>query len=297
MAILVTGAGGQVGSELVRRAGDLPVVGLPRSALDISDAAAVFTALARHSARLVINAAGYTRVDAAEHEPEAAFLANRGGPEVLAEACAAAGIPLFHLSTEHVFDGQGGQPWREDAPVSPLGLYGHSKAAGEAMIRARLPAHLILRVSWVFGLHGRNFVRSLLALACEKHTIPVVGDQVGGPTPAADLATALLALAGRHLAGERLPWGTYHYCGQPFLSRAEFAEAVFEAACARGMLLQRPHVQTIATADWPGAELRPANARLDCRAAEQVLQLRLPSWHDALGDMLDEIKALGRRAG
>jgi dTDP-4-dehydrorhamnose reductase len=273
------------------------VVGLSRAALDISDAVAVSAALALHAPRLVINAAAYTRVDQAEREPDAAFLANRDGPAILAWACAAAGIPLFHLSTEHVFVGQGGLPWREDAPVSPVGVYGHSKAAGEAMIRTQLSAHLILRVSWVFGLHGRNFVRSLLALACEKHTIPVVGDQFGGPTPAADLAGALLALAARHLAGEPLPWGTYHYCGQPFLSRSAFAEAVFESACARGMLLQRPQVRVIATADWPGAELRPANARLDCRAAQQALRLALPSWHDALGDMLDEIKAHGARAG
>lgn len=296
MTILVTGAGGQVGCELIRHGGTLPVVGLPRAALDITDADAVAAALSAHSARLVINAAAFTAVDRAEQEPAAAYAANRDGPAVLATACAAAGIPLFHLSTEHVFDGRGSRPWREDDPVSPLGVYGHSKAAGEQEIRARLPVHLILRVSWIFGVHGRNFVRSLLELACDKHIVPVVRDQVGGPTPAAALACALLDLAGRHLAGAALPWGTYHYCGTPAVSRFDFAGAVFEAACARAMLLQRPELRPIALGDWPGAALRPANARLDTALAQQRLGLLPPDWRAGLGEMLDDIRA-GAREG
>lgn len=297
MPILVTGAGGQVGTELLRRAGDLPVQGLARSALDISDAAAVAAVFARMAPRVVINAAAWTGVDKAEAKPAAAFAANRDGAAVLASACAAAGIPLIHLSTEQVFDGRGDRPWRETDPVAPRGVYGASKAAGEVEVRRRLPAHLILRVSWLFGFHGRNFVRTLLAQACERHHVRVVGDQVGGPTPAAALADALLQLAARCLAGETLPWGTYHFCGQPFVSRAQFAEVVYEAACARALLLQRPRVEAIATADWPGAELRPANARLDGRATQERLGLALPEWRQGLADLLDEIRhAAGRPA-
>lgn len=291
MTILVTGAGGQVGCELMRRSGGLLVIGLSRARLDVTDAGAVAAALSAHAPRLVINAAAFTDVDRAEKEPGTAAAVNRAGPAILATACADVGIPLFHLSTDHVFGGGGERAWREDDPVSPLGVYGRSKAQGEEEVRSRLSAHLILRVSWVFGMEGRNFVRSMLGLAGNKPRIPVVGDQVGGPTPAADLARALLGLAERHLAGEQLGWGTYHYCGMPFVSRAVFAEAVFDAAAARGMLQQRPSVQEVALRDWPGANLRPANARLDCRAATQRLGLALPSWREALDDMLDEIRA------
>lgn len=289
--ILVTGAGGQVGHELRRRALPGQLVGLAREALDITDAAAVAPALRAHRPRLVINAAAWTRVDLAETHPEAAFAANRDGPAVLAAACAAAGIPLFHLSTEHVFDGRGERAWQEDDPVCPLGVYGHSKAAGEAAVRERLPQHLILRTSWVFGQHGRNFVRTLLALACERHTVPVVSDQVGGPTPAAALAEALLGLAARHLAGEALPWGTWHFAGQPWVSRADFAEAVFGAAAARALLPDRPRVQPVDAASWPGAALRPANARLDGRRTQDSLGLAPPDWRAGLAAMLDDIRA------
>lgn len=290
MTILVTGAGGQVGSELLRRAGDLPVRGLVRAALDITDAAAVAAVFAREAPRVVINAAAWTSVVKAEAEPEAACAANRDGAAVLASACARAGIPLLHLSTDQVFSGSGTTPWRKTDPVVPLGVYGASKAAGEKEIRRHLPNHLILRVSWLFGFRGRNFVRTLLAQACEHHFVRVVGDQVGGPTPAAALADALLQLAGRCLRQERLPWGTYHFCGTPFVSRAQFAEAVYDAAYARSLLLQRPLVEAIAAADWPGAELRPANARLDCSGTRERLGLALPDWRQGLADMLDEMR-------
>lgn len=297
MAVLVTGAGGQLGRELLRHAGDLPVIGLTRAALDITDPVAVASVLDAHAPSLLINAAAFTRVDAAEDAPDAAFAANRDGPAVLAAACAHRGLPLFHVSTEQVFDGRGTRPWREDDPVAPLGVYGASKAAGEAAIRERLPDHLILRVSWLFGVHGRNFVRTLLAQACERHVLPVVDDQVGGPTPAAALALALLALARRHRAGERLPWGTYHFCGAPAVSRADFAEAVFEQAAARVLLLARPEVRRIASADWPGGALRPANARLDTGRAVERLGLAMPDWREGLAGMLEEIRSAARHPG
>lgn len=320
--ILVTGAGGQVGRELLRLAvtpavrpaaatvagiavpgptGALPagaavadgqaltVVGLARAALDITDAAAVAAALREHGARLVINAAAWTDVDGAERAPAAAFAANRDGPGVLAAACAAAAIPLLHLSTDHVFDGRRGRPWREDDELSPLGVYGRSKAAGEAAIRARLPAHVILRTSWVFGAQGRNFVKTLLARARAGEALAMVGDQVGGPTPAAALAAALLALAARHLAGAGLPWGTYHLAGRPCLSRHAFAQAVLAAAQARGLLATVPPLQEITAAAWPGASLRPANACLDCTRAERRLGLVAPDWRAGLAAVLDEL--------
>lgn len=306
--ILVTGAGGQVGRELLRQAAGvalsrglsasvlpaapgLPVVGLTRASLDITDATAVAAALREHGVRLVINAAAWTDVDGAEHAPEAAFAANRDGPAVLAAACAEAGLPLFHLSTDHVFDGRPGRPWREDDALAPLGVYGRSKAAGEAAIRARLPAHVILRTSWVFGAQGRNFVKTLLARARAGESLAVVGDQVGGPTPAPALAQALLALAARHLAGDALAWGTYHFAGRPCLSRHAYAREVLAAATARGLLREGPTVQEIPSAAWVGAPLRPANACLDSSRAVRELGLTVPDWRAGLAAVLDELAA------
>jgi dTDP-4-dehydrorhamnose reductase len=292
MAILVTGAGGQVGSELQRRAGVRPLMALTHAALDITDAAAVAAALRQHQARLVINAAGWTDVDGAEQSPQAAFAANAEGPAVLAAACGAAGIPLVHLSTDHVFDGQSRRPWRESDPVAPVGVYGRSKLAGEAAIRERLGAHLILRSSWLFGARGGNFLTTVLRWAREQKTLRVVANHVGGPTPVAALAETLLQLADRHLAGEILPWGTYHYCGSPCVSRYAFADAVLAEAHAGGLLSWRPILQAISVREWPGAPLRPANACLDCSEASLRLGLQAPAWRPALREALAELKEL-----
>ena len=165
MTILVTGAGGQVGSELVHRAQHLNLAmrAFTSADLDICQAAAVNAALQDPRIDLVINAAAYTAVDRAEQEPKRAFAANRDGPKNLATACAQRAIPLLHISTDYVFDGQKSTPYCESDPASPLGVYGHSKWAGDQAVVAALPEHLILRVSWVFGRNGHNFVRTMLA--------------------------------------------------------------------------------------------------------------------------------------
>lgn len=291
MSILVTGANGQVGHELVRRAGPLPVTGLTRSQLDICNAQAVQAAIGQHEARIVINAAAYTAVDKAETEPQAAFAVNRDGPATLAAACAAAGIPLLHLSTDYVFDGSKPAPYTEDDPVAPLGTYGASKLAGEDAIRASGCAHLILRVAWVFGAHGNNFVRTMLRLGREREQLRVVADQLGGPTPAAAIADALLQLAGRHLAGETLPNGTWHFAGVPHTSWHGFANAALEAAAARGLLARVPRIDAITSAEYPTPARRPANSRLDSTRAETGLGLDVPDWRAGLASILDEWKS------
>lgn len=302
MTILVTGAGGQVGRELLRIGGSgsaggsalasgeglAAVAGLSHNDLDIADAAQVRAALRHQGARVLINAAAWTDVDGAERDPDAAFRANREGAAVLAAACAEAGIPLLHLSTDHVFDGHAGRPWREDDPVSPLGVYGASKAAGEQAIRVHLPAHLILRTSWVFGACGGNFVQALLARARAGETLAVVTDQVGGPTPARALAQALLALAARHLQGAALPWGTWHFAGAPCVSRHAFAERILAEALARSLLPAPVALRPLRAVDWPGAALRPANACLDMTRSVARLGLSVPDWREGLGAVLDE---------
>lgn len=291
--LLVTGAGGQVGRALCLRAAAEGVAcrGLGHAALDIADAAALSACFRTERPRVVVNCAAWTDVDAAEQRADAAFAANRDGPAALAAACAAAGIPLLHLSTDHVFDGGGERAWREEDALAPLGVYGRSKAAGEAAIRALLDRHLILRTSWVFGARGRNFVTTVLARARAGDELAVVGDQVGGPTPAAALASALLALARRVLAGDELPWGTYHLAGQPFISRHGLAAAIVEGASARGLLAAAPALREIAAADWPGSALRPANARLDSGRAARELGLAAPDWGEGLARALDALAA------
>lgn len=289
MSILVTGANGQVGRELLRHAGELPVHGLERSGLDITDAAAVNALLERERPRLVINAAAYTAVDKAESDSAQAHAINRDGPAHLAAACARAGIPLLHISTDYVFDGSQTRAYTEADPIAPLGVYGASKWAGEQAVRTTLDTHLILRVSWVFGALGHNFVKTMLRLGSERDELRIVADQHGGPTPAADIARSLLELARRHLRGEALAWGTYHYAGQPFTSWHGFAEVIFSEARAQGLLPRSPRLIAIASHEYPTPARRPANSALDSQHFTDTFGLTAPDWQRGLRTMLSEL--------
>lgn len=288
VTILVTGAGGQVGQELVRRAGQHALVGLSRAQLDIADMDAVRAALAAHRASVVINAAAWTAVDRAESEPEAAWRANHDGPATLAAACAEAGIALFHLSTDYVFDGRAPGAYAETAEAAPLGVYGMSKWAGEQAVRAHLPdRHLIVRVAWVFGAYGGNFVRTMLRIGQERDVVRVVADQYGGPTYAGAIADALLSLAARHLAGEPLASGTYHLCGTPVTTWHGFAQTIFTAAQRAGLLARTPLVQPILSSAYPLPAPRPANSSLDCTRLRERFGIEAPPWMAGLSETLD----------
>lgn len=288
MRIIVTGAQGQVGWELTRRATTLghEVLAWDQPELDISDAAAVDQALDLSQAHLVINAAAYTAVDKAEQEPQTAFSVNRDGPAHLAAACARLGIPLLHISTDYVYDGGKIDPYVEDDPTTPMSVYGASKLAGDEIVRRLLPRHLILRVSWVFGIHGHNFVRTILRLAREREALRVVADQRGCPTWAGDIADVLLELAGRVAEIDaNCAWGTYHYCGTPATTWHGFASAIVEQARTHEPL-QVHTVTAITTADYPTPAARPANSVLDCTRLATVFDIHPRPWRPGLDALI-----------
>ncbi|WP_375259551.1 dTDP-4-dehydrorhamnose reductase [Citreimonas sp.] len=278
--ILVFGRSGQVATELVRQA---DVTALGRDAVDLRDPPAAADAIAARNPRAVINAAGWTAVDAAEGAEAEAHVLNAEAPGVMARTCAARGIPFLHLSTDYVFDGAGTTPWHEDDMPAPLGAYGRTKLAGEHAVRDAGGPYVILRTSWVFSAHGTNFVKTMLRLSDTRDCVSVVADQVGGPTPAAAIAGALLRMADAMQAGKA--GGTYHLAGEPHVSWAEFARAIFAAAG------RRTEVDDIATADYPTPTRRPLNSRLDCAAIMRDFNIPAPDWRDGLRDVLEEFQA------
>ncbi len=227
---------------------------------------------------LVVNAAAYTAVDKAERERDIAFRINADAIEGLAKACAARGIPLVHYSTDYVFDGQGDRPYLPDDATSPLGVYGESKLAGEEAIRASGARHLILRTAWVYGLHGHNFLRTMLRVGSERDELRVVSDQIGSPTPAwliADVTANIL----EHGIGEG---GTHHLVSAGQTSWHGFAEAIFDEAVATGELARKPIVHPIPTCEYPTPAKRPAWSVLDTGSLRQAHGVALPDWREAL---------------
>lgn len=246
----------------------LDIVGFDRAQADITDAIAVRTVLAQAQADLIINAAAYTAVDKAESEVERAFAINRDGAANLAGT----GLPLIHISTDYVFDGAKRGAYVETDPVAPLGIYGRSKAEGEVAAAGAV----ILRTSWVYGIEGANFVKTMLRLGAERDVLRVVDDQRGCPTFADDLAEAVLTIAARPVPG------IYHLAGAGEASWFEFAEAIFAGRPG-------PRLEAIMTEDYPTAAARPANSVLDCSKAKATFGVELPHWKDGLKRMLKAI--------
>lgn len=277
--ILVFGKSGQLAQELQRQA---DVLALARAEADLSTPGTAQAAITRHGPSVVINAAAYTAVDKAEEEAAAADQINASAPGEMARACADLGIPFLHVSTDYVFDGSGQAPWREDDPVAPLGAYGRSKLAGEEAVRAAGGNHVIVRTSWVFSSHGANFVKTMLRLSETRDALGVVSDQIGGPTPAADIAATLLEIAQQMQAGAS--GGTYHYGGQPAVSWADFARAIF-AQAGRNVT-----VTDIPSRDYPTPAQRPLNSRLDCAKLTADFGIKPPEWEAGLASVLKELK-------
>ncbi len=284
MKLLVFGAGGQVGTELrrARLPQGMTLAALTRAELDIADPAAVRAAIRRELPDLIVNAAAYTAVDRAESEAEAAFAINATAPGEIAAACAEAGIPFIHISTDYVYDGSKPGPYVEGDPINPLGVYGRSKAAGDAAVAAALAEHVILRTAWVYSAHGANFVKTMLRLAGERPSLRVVADQHGSPTAAADIAAAIIAVAAKIGAGEG-HWGVFHFTGAGATTWHGFAEAIVALA---GKTVP---VAAIATADFPTPARRPANSVLDCAKIAAAYGVTARPWREALAEVVAEL--------
>jgi dTDP-4-dehydrorhamnose reductase len=286
--ILVTGGTGQLASALAAAA-DILRAGRPGFDFDRPETIeAAFRAVAP---RLVVNAAAYTAVDAAENDADAAYRSNRDGPAILARLCAEADTPLIHVSTDYVFDGAKPDPYVETDPVAPQGVYGASKLAGEEAVMSSGAKAVILRTAWVYAATGKNFVRTMLTVGKTRDRLTVVGDQFGCPTTAADLADAILAIIARIDATGWQPdyRGIFHAAGTGATTWHGLAVATFEEAGRHGAKV--PIVAPIATADWPTPAKRPANSRLDCTRLHDVFGVRLPHWRESLTRTVETIFA------
>ena len=275
--ILVFGGNGQLGRDLAKAAvkRNLLLRALPRSSSDIADAEAVELAIAEFRPSLVVNAAAYTNVDNAEIEREAAERANVVGPSVLASVCEKAQVPIVHISSDYVFDGTKKAAYVENDSVAPIGFYGLTKARGEVAVRSAAKRHVILRVSWLYGEYGSNFLKTMLRLAGERSEIGVVADQYGCPTSSRDLSNAILQVSHLISAGKPV-FGTYHFCGDGVTSWHGFASLVigrFSELTGKRVL-----VRAISTSDYPTRAKRPANSALDTRKFESTFGLRGRPW-------------------
>lgn len=281
--VLVTGAKGQVGSEIVKAVpAGFTVIGLGSNELDITNQQQVTAVIAQYKPDLIINAAAYTAVDKAESDSDNAYAVNQQAVAWLAQAAKQADIPLFHISTDYVFDGESTTPYKETDPVNPQSVYGMSKLAGEQVLAATHNKHIILRTSWVFGAEGNNFVKTMLRLGKERDELSVVADQYGCPTSAASIADVLWKLAELYKQKASLPWGIYHFSNSPACTWHGFAVEIFKQAKEKGLIDKEPKVNAITTAEYPTPAKRPVWSVLSYDKLEALLSEKVPKWVDSI---------------
>lgn len=287
LKILISGKTGQVAVELQKHLaglGELIVLG--RDVLDLSQPDQIRAQVRAHKPDLLIIAAAHTAVDQAENEPELAFAINAIAPGVFAEEAAAQGIPLIHYSTDYVFDGRKPAPYTEDDATNPLGVYGKSKLAGELAIAASGAQHLILRTSWVYSTHGKNFLLTMQRLLQERSELRVVADQIGAPTWAGTIAQSTRALIERWQSGDAAAWGTYHLTASGETSWFGFTQAIAGHLTAQGKACAT--LEPIPASAYPTPAARPQNSRLDCSKLAREWGVAQPDWEAALSACLAE---------
>lgn len=287
-AILVTGARGQLGTELARHRwpDGYAVTALDSTMLDLADLAAIRATVSSGAWAAVVNAAAFTAVDRAENDVAGAWAINALAPAALAAACREADIPLVQVSTDYVFDGSKPGGWEVDDPVAPLNVYGASKLGGELAVRTGTPRHAIVRTSWVVSAHGHNFVKTMLRLGAECDRLTIVADQHGAPTSAADLAAALAIVTARMIDDPTLA-GSWHFSNAGETNWADFARAIFAAARRHGG--PSPAVVDIASAHYPTPARRPRHSRLSHATLERDFAITPRTWQAALDDIIDDL--------
>ena len=281
MKILITGINGQVGSALVRQANEQghEVVALSREQWDMAQAPGQGEELVLEAKPdIVINPAAYTNVDGAEDDEETALKVNADAPRALAKGCKQLNIPIFHVSTDYVFDGTKEEPYVETDETNPINAYGRTKLAGELAVQEVTQKYIILRTSWVFSKDGKNFVNTILRLAKERDQLKVVNDQCGGPTSAECIAEVLLRLATEHL--ER--WDVYHYTGQPFVSWYEFAKKTLEQGIKKGFVTKVPIIKPCVSDEFPFKAKRPLNSSLSQEKLKSFFNYSPCDWRKTL---------------
>lgn len=292
MKILITGAKGQVGTELVAQAikRGHDVQGFGSKDLDISNAEQVNNTVQQITPDVIINAAAYTAVDKAETEQEMAYAVNSQGSENLAKVCKQYDIPLLHISTDYVYDGEKQTPYIEtDTPI-PTGVYGASKLEGDQKIEQLWHKHIILRVSWVFGEHGNNFVKTMLRLAEQRDELSIVNDQFGAPTSAQAISSRLLdILEDSQFNQPSCPWGTYNLQSDPGVTWYDFAQEIFTQAQQSGLINKTMKLNPIPSSQFPTPVKRPANSKLDGKKLQQYFGLLPVDWKADLKVMLESI--------
>lgn len=286
LRVCLFGHTGQVATELRRRAGQgLTIASLGRDAVDLAKPETCVAAIESADADVIVNAAAYTDVDKAEEEEALAMRINADAVGAMARAAAARGLPFLHISTDYVFDGSVDQPLDEMAPTEPLGAYGRSKLAGEHAVANAAGNYAILRTSWVFSAHGRNFVKSMLRVASERNLIRVVDDQWGNPTAAFDVADALLTMAHAFHDGRGVN-GLFHFGGNPSINWYGFTKEIF----SQFALTKDIEVVPIPATEWPSVANRPAYAALNCDRIKRHYGIEQPNWTQSLAAVLDELR-------
>ena len=292
--LLVTGATGQVGRELMRALAPLgTVVGLDRAGMDLTDADGIRRAIRDCKPGLIVNAAAYTAVDRAESEPELAHAINAVAPGIIAQEARDCGAALIHYSTDYVYDGLKAFAYLESDATAPLSVYGASKLAGECAIEAAGGRHLILRTSWVYGVHGKNFLLTIRRLAMEREELSVVNDQIGAPTWSRMIAQATALIAARWCASTSRG-GTYHLSAGGQTSWFEFARAILELLPAdERRRLQVAGLKAIPTSQYPLPAKRPRNSVLSNQKLERDFSIRLPDWRVSLSSCIEDLDPRG----
>ena len=287
--VWLIGCGGMLGTEAAQKLADAGVdfVGTDRE-VDITDFDALdaFRQTQKEKITFIINCAAYTAVDKAEDEPALAEKINADGPRMIARVAKRAGARLIHISTDYVFDGAATAPYAEDAPLAPIGVYGRTKAAGEAAVQAETNAFYILRTAWLYGDAGRNFVSTMIQAMNTRDSLKVVADQYGTPTYAADLAAVIIALIRRAGEGAALPAGIYHVTGLGETNWYEFAKEIQRQAGARGLITHECAIHPCTTAEYPTKAKRPAYSVLCKDKIQTLLGIQLRRWQESLAVFL-----------